>query len=176
MSIKIVGSPDRNFTPYIHRATKFFADCLLTKQMQENTKIVVKFNKKINVLGCASVEGYNSRNMPRDFLIEVRPDIGVSTILETIAHEMVHVKQFAYGHTNDTLSKWHDLTIYSDDLDYWDHPWEIEAHGMESGLLTKFVVQEKLWNVFSDFRNPDGPIKKRKIKWKIKDNVTSSTD
>ena len=39
MSIKIVGSPDKNFTPYVHRAAKFYADRLLTKQMQENTKI-----------------------------------------------------------------------------------------------------------------------------------------
>jgi len=168
MSIKIVGSPDARFTPYVHRATKFFADSLLTKQMQENTLIVVKFNKKIKDQGYATVEGYNSRNMPREFLIEVRPDIGVVEILRTIAHEMVHVKQFAYGHTNDTLSKWHDLKIDPDDLDYWDHPWEIEANGMESGLITKFATAEKLWEVFSDFRDPNGPLRTMKIKWKVK--------
>jgi len=166
MSIKIVGSPDKNFTPYVHRAAMFYADHLLTKQMQDYTSIVIKFKKNMDVFGYASVEGYNSRNMPREFLIEVNPDIGVPNILETIAHEMVHIKQFAYGHTNDKLSKWHDLKIDSDDLDYWDHPWEIEAHGMEGGLLTKFVNQERLWEVFSGFRNPEEPIKKRKINWK----------
>jgi len=169
MSIKIVGSPDARFTPYVHRATKFFADSLLTKQMQDNTKIVVKFNNKIADQGYASVEGYNSKNMPREFLIEVHPGIGAAEILRTIAHEMVHVKQFAYGHTNDTLSKWHDLKIDSDNMDYWDQPWEIEANGLESGLLTKFATAEKLWEVFSEFRNPNLPMKKRKIKWKVKE-------
>jgi len=166
MSIKIVGSPDKDFTPYIHRAAKFFSDNLLTKQMQDYTIIIVKFNKKLDDYGSAQVEGYNSRNMPREFLIEINPNIGAHQILRTLAHEMVHVRQFAYGHTNETLSKWHDLKIDSDDLDYWDHPWEIEAHGMESGLLTKFAVQEKLWEVLADFKNPASPIRKQKIKWK----------
>lgn len=166
MSIKIVGSPDKDFTPYIHRAGKFFSDSLLTKQMQDYTTIIVKFNKKLADYGSAGVEGYNSRNMPREFLIEINPHIGAYNILKTLAHEMVHVRQFAYGHTNETLSKWHDLKIDSDDLDYWDHPWEIEAHGMEAGLLTKFAVQERLWEVLAEFRNPAEPVRKQKIKWK----------
>jgi len=166
MSIKIVGSPDKDFTPYIHRAGKFFSDSLLTKQMQDYTTIIVKFNKKLQDYGSAGVEGYNSRNMPREFLIEINPHIGAYNILKTLAHEMVHVRQFAYGHTNETLSKWHDLKIDSDDLDYWDHPWEIEAHGMEAGLLTKFAVQERLWEVLAEFRNPAEPVRKQKIKWK----------
>jgi len=166
MSIRIVNSPDKDFTPFIHRAAKFFSDQLLTKQMQENTSIVIKFNKKLNVYGFASVEGYNSKNVPREFLIEIHPGIGSANIFKTLAHEMVHVKQFAYGHTNETLSKWHDMRIDSEQVDYWDHPWEIEAHGMESGLLTKFANDECLWEVFSDIINPNGPIKNTKIKWK----------
>ena len=49
MSIKIVGSPDKNFTPYVHRAAKFYADSLLTKQMQDYTSIVIKFKKDMPV-------------------------------------------------------------------------------------------------------------------------------
>ena len=109
MSIKIYGSPDKDFTPYIHRAAKYFANCLLTKQMQDNTDIIVKFNKDLTVCGFASVEGYNSKNVPRKFLIEIDSGIGAYNILETLAHEMVHVKQFAYGHTDDKLSRWHEI-------------------------------------------------------------------
>ena len=50
--------------------------------------------------------------------------------------------------------------------DYWDQPWEIDAHGRESGLLTKFAIKEELWEVFDGFRNPDLPIVSRPIKWK----------
>ena len=166
MAIRIVNSPDANFTPYVQRAAKFFADQLLSKQMQDNTLIVIKFNKNLDNYGQAGVEGYNSKNVPREFLIELHPGIGAGHILKTLAHEMVHVKQFAYGHTNETLSKWHDMKVDSDNVDYWDHPWEIEAHGMEAGLITKFANEEMLWEVFSDINNPNAPIKNRKIKWK----------
>jgi hypothetical protein len=165
MSIKIVGSPDKDFTPYVHRAAKFFADKLLTKQMQDNTNIIVKFNKKMTECGSAGVEGYNARNQPRDFLIEINPYLGARGILETLAHEMVHVKQFAYGHTNETLSKWLDTHIDTEKVDYWFQPWEIEAHGLETGLLTLFAIEEQLWMIFKDFREP-GTIKKSKINWK----------
>jgi hypothetical protein len=79
---------------------------------------------------------------------------------------MVHVKQFAYNHTNDKLNRWHHMQVDSDNLDYWYHPWEIEAHGLEKGLLTKFAIKERLWEVLSEFRDPDKKSRKRKIKWK----------
>ena len=47
MAIRIINSPDANFTPYVQRAAKFFADRLLSKQMQDNTLIVIKFNKNL---------------------------------------------------------------------------------------------------------------------------------
>jgi len=166
MAIKISGSPDKEFTPYVHRAAKFFSDHLLTKQMQENTNIYVKFNKKLMDCGSAGVEGYNAKGQPRDFLIEINPYLGARGILEAIAHEMVHVKQFAYGHTNETLNKWFNNQVDTDKVDYWFQPWEIEAHGLEIGLVTKFAIQEELWTVFKDFRKP-GTVKKSKINWKF---------
>jgi len=165
MPVRIVSSPDKDFTPYVHRAASFFAECLMTKQMQDNTKIIVKFNKKLKECGTAMVEGYNSRNQPREFLIEINPYLGARGILETLAHEMVHVKQFVYGHTNETLSKWLNDEIDSDKIEYWFQPWEIEAHGLETGLLTKFAIKEELWNVFKDFKKP-GSIRKLKISWR----------
>jgi len=51
-------------------------------------------------------------------------------------------------------------------LDYWFHPWEIEAYGLETSLVTKFSFEEKLWEVFEEFRNPEEPAKYEEIKWK----------
>jgi hypothetical protein len=165
MSIKVLGCPDKEFTPYVKRAAQYYSNCLLTKKMQDNLKIVIKFNKKIKDCGSAEVVGYNSSNKAREFLINIHAGLSARDILETLAHEMVHVKQFAYNHTDETLSRWKN-NLVSDDLDYWYQPWEIEAHGLEGGLLTKFVVSEKLWNVFEGLRDPSEPIKNTKIKWK----------
>jgi hypothetical protein len=166
MPIKIVGCPDKNFTPYVHRAATFYADSLMTKKMQENTKIVVRFSDKLKDCGYAFVEGRNSRGVPRKFVIDIHSGLGAKGILETLAHEMVHVKQFAYGHINEKLSKWYDTKVDSEELDYWFHPWEIEAHGLETALLSGFAIQERLWEVFEGFRNPNRKLSSCKIKWK----------
>lgn len=166
MHIKIIGCPDKEFRPFVKRATQFFSDCLLSKRMQENTSIKIKFTNKIDDCGSAMIEGYNLQNKPRSFIIEVNSDMGAKDILYTLAHELVHVRQYAYGHTNESLSKWHDLKIDSDKVDYWYQPWEVEAFGLEKGLLTKFATEEKLWDVFAEFRNPEKKLKKDKIIWK----------
>jgi hypothetical protein len=166
MSIRIVGCPDKDFTPYVHRAAKFYADCLLSYKMQEKTRIIVKFRNDIKECGYAYIAGKNASGKPRKFLIEINSALGAKDILETIAHEMVHVKQFAYGDMNEKLSRWHDTSVDTDEIDYWFHPWEIEAHGLETALLCNFAINEKLWEVFDDFRNPEKKIRKRKIKWK----------
>ena len=176
MKIKIVICPDRDFKPYVEEAISFYAEQLIPDgRIRNRCTTKVRFNHKISDYGVASVEACNAKNQPRKFLIEIHPGIGVRAILETLAHEMVHVKQYIMGETNDQLSVWRGRKLDSDAIDYWDHPWEIEAMGLESGLLTKFATAEKLWEVFSDFRNPDGPLRKSKIRWKV-NNVASSTN
>lgn len=79
---------------------------------------------------------------------------------------MVHIKQYARCEINDSLSKWKGQRINSENLDYYSHPWEMEAYSMEVGLFTKFAVKEKLWEVFADVSNPDAEIRKTEINWK----------
>ena len=169
MPIRIVGCPDKNFTPYVHRAAKFYLECLMTTRMEENLRVIIKFRGDIKECGYAHILERNSSGKPRKFLIEINSFLGARDILETLAHEMVHVKQFAYGHINERLSRWYDETIDTEQLDYWFHPWEIEAHGLETALLCNFAIHEKLWEFFEDFRNPDKKMRKRKIKWKKTD-------
>jgi hypothetical protein len=65
--------------------------------------------------------------------------------LLAIAHEMVHVKQYAKGELKDYLkeekSKYKNDHIYFESLNYWDYPWEIEAHGRELGLYYRFIMK-----------------------------------
>ena len=82
MPIKIVGCPDKNFTPYVHRAAKYYANCLMTKKMQENTRIIIKFSDDLKDCGYAYVAGKNSRGRPRKFFIDVHTGLGARGILE----------------------------------------------------------------------------------------------
>jgi hypothetical protein len=167
MKLSIVGCPDKErFRPYVKRAILFYAQELLTAKMLENIYIKVIFNKKIDdVYGYASVEERTDLGKARNFLIEMNPKIGGRNILKSLGHEMVHIKQYAYSETNDNLTRWKGAHV-AEDLDYWSQPWEIEAYGMEGGLFRKFVVQEKLWEVFEGICNPDDPIEEEPIGWK----------
>jgi hypothetical protein len=167
MKFKVVNCPDRDFKPYVERAAAFFAKQLIPDGRLRNrcfTKI--RFDANIEEQGYCSVEEYNSRNQPRQFLIEIHPGLGAPSILEVLAHEMVHVKQYLTGQTNDQLNSWMGKRVNYEQTDYWDQPWEIDAHGRESGLITKFAIKEELWEVFDGFRNPDLPIVSTPIKWK----------
>jgi hypothetical protein len=166
MRLRIIGCPEKkDFQPFVRRAAEFYANELISKKMLDNIFVKIKFNKKLDVYGYASVEECNDSGKPREFLIEVNPLIGARDILKTIAHEMVHIKQYAYCETNEAMTHWKGTRINSDDIDYWDHPWEIEAHGREDGLFTKFANKECLWEVFK-MSNPNDPIKQEPLGWR----------
>lgn len=167
MKLSILHCPDKDFRPYVQRSVNFYAEYLIpSKKLRDNLKLTINFNENLSVWAYASIEDYNSSNKARDFLIEIHPWIGAKEILKTLAHEMVHIKQFVNGETNSRLSKWKGVPINPDTIDYYSHPWEMEAYSIEVGLFTKFAIKEELWNVFEEISNPMAPIINEKIKWK----------
>ena len=167
MRLSIVGCPDKErFRPYVKRAILFYAKELISSRMLENINLKVKFDRDIEVFGYASVEARTDYGKARDFLIEINPKIGARHILKSLAHEMVHIKQYAYHETNDNLTRWKGISVDGDFDDYWRQPWEIEAYGIEAGLFRKFAVKEKLWEVFEGIDNPDTPIEEEPLGWK----------
>ena len=177
MNLKISRCPDKKFKPYVERAANFYAEFLIpNKRLRDNINLEIRFNPKIDEYGYASIEDYNEYNKPRYFLVEIHPWIGAPNILKTLAHEMVHVKQYVRGETNETLSKWRGVPIDSDKLDYFLHPWEMDAYSLETALVYKFSIKEKLWEVFEGFVNPSDEIKKTEIKWKKNEKKLQKSD
>ena len=68
-------------------------------------------------------------------------------ILETLAHELVHVKQYIKRELTGTSGVglyWKGTKFELEDFrDYYELPYEVEARGNERGLLIGFLVQ---WN------------------------------
>jgi len=60
-----------------------------------------------------------------------------SNWLSTLAHELVHVKQFARGELDDELTRWKS-NKYCENIDYWDQPWEKEARRLQVKLMGEF--------------------------------------
>jgi len=99
----------------------------------------------------ADPEGDAERlDRPRVFELEIHKNMPMRKLLETVAHEMVHVKQYARGelYQGSRIAKhrWQGKWV-SNNLNYWDQPWEIEAHGREAGLFVQWAEKEKLGNM-----------------------------
>jgi hypothetical protein len=68
-------------------------------------------------------------------------------LIQTIAHEMVHVKQIARGRLQTRFVKkklinvWYGKEYTADDLIYYQRPWELEAFRQERELAYR------LWDV-----------------------------
>ena len=75
--------------------------------------------------------------------------------LLTVAHEMVHVKQFTRKelvHTSKLAVKsWKGKDYH--DSQYWDCPWEIEAYGRELGLFAMWVEAKNIKGKFTEDPN-----------------------
>ena len=119
MKIKVRNCPDKDFKPYVERAALFYAKELIPNtRIRNNCTTIIRFDSKMVNYGSCGAEGYNTKDEPRTFLIEIHPGIGARDILETLAHEMVHVKQLIYHETNDDLSIWRGKRVNSDLMDY----------------------------------------------------------
>lgn len=86
---------------------------------------------------------------PSDFRIVVDTDIKLRLLFTTIAHEMVHVKQYATEELKErfdpyTRHIWQGQEFITKDIDYYDRPWEIEAHGRETGLFIRWCEKTNL--------------------------------
>lgn len=165
MKLVIHNSPDLKFNFYIEKAVNYYAQELLPKRIIKNITIKINFIDDMKDEGSAGIEDYNTRKEPRVFSIEIYKFLSSSSIIKALAHEMCHVKQYINHEIDENLTSWKGNFFDSDTNDYWNHPWEIEAYGYETSLASKFVIKEKLWEIFSDFRDPSLPLEKNSIKW-----------
>ena len=136
MAIRITGGT-KNQKKYARSMVKF---CIKTLMPRMTTlDITVKLKRPNGALGyCLELDD------KRTFEIEADRTQRMRKLLETIAHEMVHVKQYARRELHPVHETWCGKTYNPEKVSYWDLPWEIEAHGREVGLFVRWAEQEKL--------------------------------
>lgn len=156
MQVKIEGKPksDNISISLLENATKFYCERLLTKRLLNNIFIHIEletFQKNTDEYAFCDTLGDNNR--PRDFIITLDRKLNRKEMLMALAHECVHVKQFAKGELKDIfrpyhLVKWKGEKFDPAKSDYWELPYEIEAYGREKGLYVKFFTYLKENNIF----------------------------
>jgi hypothetical protein len=125
------------------RALEYYASNLFTPQLQKHIEITVKFVKFADYHhGLVTVEDYNVLGSPRSFIIEINRSDNAETKLISLAHELVHVKQYARNELNEQMTYWRGEYVNSDTIPYEQQPWEIEAESRGKELYAQFLAQE----------------------------------
>ena len=127
-----------------------------SKRLRDNLMINIHMRHHSNE-GEAKLDSETNRYRPRSFRIyldhhrmntnemtgETRTDMEwFVEILKTLAHELVHVKQYVMGELT-----WRDAGLLykginhdpENLMEYFELPYEIEAYGREKGLLYGFL-------------------------------------
>jgi hypothetical protein len=123
--------------------------CIKTLMPRMQTlDIVVKLNKPKGAMGyCLELDN------KREFELEIDKTQPLRRLLETVAHEMVHVKQYARRELHPATDSWMGKTYNPKKVSYWDLPWEIEAHGRECGLFIRYCetydLGSKRWTQYN---------------------------
>ena len=144
MQLTTIGKPKQVNLKLCKKAIKWFGWKLLGPRLYDKVIISLEFDGSdmgSNIYGFCDWNDTNIRS--RDFTISIHPKLSKKDTLLAIAHEMTHVKQYAKGELRDYMRlnriKWKGKVYDTDDIDYWDTPWEIEAHGRERGLYVQFL-------------------------------------
>jgi hypothetical protein len=130
---------------------EFCLDKLISSRLSNTLDIRIVFKPKLykKTDSYGETTYYEDSNIPpKDFLIEIDSKLKMRSMLETIAHELVHVKQWATGEMRETkdnfITKFKKDIINSNKVSYWDQPWEIEAMGREEGLFIQWIEKMNL--------------------------------
>jgi len=170
MLIYIKGVRSKKTRERIRNSVKFYLTKLLGKRKRDNLSIFVNILSKSadgDTYGYCDPLGKNEKTGRDEYEITCvhQPKINPlkGNVYRTLAHELVHVKQFATGQmsryivTKKTSSgrrltgtlwegKVYTNSKYEDtDEGYYNSPWEIEAYGREVGLyrLWKHSMNEE---------------------------------
>lgn len=151
MQITVKGCNDPALVEEIKDAINFYADLLMSQRLKQTLTLQLNYIQDPDKEGMRGFQGdvtWEDDNVrPKDYTMNINSKARYKkTILQAIAHEMVHVKQFAKGELKDLLktkqTRFHDR-IYDNDMEYWERPWEIEAFGREYGLYLRFKKYQK---------------------------------
>ena len=120
----------------VQEAAEFFLRELIPLDKLEKLYLTVEVDY-------ADSKGSAHKVSKNEYTITLSRTLGKRPLFATLAHEIVHVKQFVLGELRSVQKAfiWDGKRFpvgKDDDYIYFDSPWEIEAYGREVGLTHKY--------------------------------------
>lgn len=102
-----------------------------------HVEIVHRGLKRECVYGYCDYVGESYR--PRQFLIELDTYMDEELYIQTLLHELTHLKQWVVGSLRCKRGKMYYGKECVEDIDYWHQPHEIEAREQEETLYFEYL-------------------------------------
>ena len=132
------GKIDIGLTSYITLAVEDFAKQLGIEKLKGIVNVIV--HRSLFVDKEKTCTGLCEAIDDRNFVIDIALH---SNWPVALAHEMVHVKQFARGELDFGLTRWKS-NRYCGNIEYWQQPWEKEARRLQYKLVENFESMENI--------------------------------
>jgi nitrate/nitrite-specific signal transduction histidine kinase len=137
--IKVYGcSQNLNRKDLVRRAAVYFLSRLLPRK--RNIQISIRVED--NLIENDSMYGgcYHMSKSPSKYKIRLDSSMSDYTLISTLAHEFVHVRQFDENELifTDSYSQWRGKYYQTDEFAETEEPWEVEPRKMESVLAAEF--------------------------------------
>lgn len=146
MKIRTKGIPVNVTRSLCKEAMRYYGEELLGRRLSNNIKISLIFEKMPSPIN-ALCQWQDDNHRCREFIIIIHKKLNKKQTLISLAHEMVHVKQFARGELKDYLRtdevKWKNRVYNLNKVKYWTCPWEKEAHKKDKILYESFKQRNK---------------------------------
>jgi hypothetical protein len=97
--------------------------------------------KKQHAVGFCDVIGTTYR--PRDFLIELQAHMSEEQYIQTLLHELTHLRQWVVGSLKAKRGKMYYGSDKVEDYEYWYQPHEVEAREQEETLYYEYLGIER---------------------------------
>ena len=141
MKISVSGKLTKVSKKEASFAAGFFSKMLISDKLSDGLSLKLKFSDLDYIGGECGWLDDNVR--PKEFEMSINNTFGRRKQLISMAHEMVHIKQYATRELVDNFHLkrqivWRKTPYNFDDLDYYESPWEIDAYGRELGLYEKY--------------------------------------
>ena len=141
MWLEITGTKSKRIRKLVEDAARFFEKELIHPRTARILEVTFHFTKLNGAYGFCVYE--DSHVKPREFTIEINKGLSKEDIVRTIAHELVHVKQYVKGelkerYVPDKHMMWHDERVDVGLSNFYNVPWEVEARKFEDELYMKY--------------------------------------
>jgi hypothetical protein len=134
------------------------------KELILNSNIAIKYKDYINTLDNIKIspilssilEGYvNPQQLDKVFINIINPlSIFRKRIVSVVAHEMVHILQYAYYSDMESMYK---FFITKKKIGYWNNPLEVEARSVEVRTIEQNRLEKLInaQNMIFEYRNKE---------------------